>query len=113
MQKKLHTYIQKRFPEISVNFEYIWPGMIGISKDLQPVAGHDMYHPSIYYVGAATGLPWAAALGNYAAQHALENRTDFDELFSPQRSFPLGGVLQTVLGKKATFALSNFISLHR
>ncbi len=108
---KLTHYIAKKFPYLKLNFEYMWPGMIGISKDLQPIVGPDLQSPSIYYVGAATGLAWAAVLGNYAAQHILDKRTDFDELFSPQRKFPLGNAVQAVLGKKITFSLSNLIAL--
>lgn len=109
--KKLTNYVKKKFPQLKVNFEYMWPGMIGISKDLLPVMGRDVQSPHIYYVGAATGLAWAATLGTYAAQHMIDQRTDFDQLFSPQRPYPLGNWVQMFMGKPATFALSNLIAL--
>jgi glycine/D-amino acid oxidase-like deaminating enzyme len=91
----------------------ICPGLIGISKDLQPIAGKSSRDPSIYYVSGATGLTWAAALGTYTVQHLLDGRTDFDALFSPDRAFPLGNTVQRILGKRVTFALSNLLALYR
>lgn len=111
VHKKLVHYVKRNFPQVDLEFEYMWPGMIGISKDLQPIIGRDERHPTIYYVGAATGLPWAAALGIYAGQHLLEGRSDFDQLFSPTRKFPLPDAFRYILGKANTFALSNLISL--
>lgn len=109
--KKLYNYVQEKFPEISINFEYVWPGMIGVSKDLTAIAGTDTDNKHVYFVSAATGLPWAAALGNYAAEHLIDGRSDFDEIFSPKRSFPLPDGFHYLIGKANTFALSDFISL--
>jgi gamma-glutamylputrescine oxidase len=106
--RSLNRYVKKKFPQLTVNFEYMWPGLIGITKDIMPIAGRDEKQPSIYYVVGSVGLPWAAALGNYAADSILNGRTDFDKYFSPQRSFFIGPVLQKVLGKRISFALSNF-----
>jgi gamma-glutamylputrescine oxidase len=111
MYTKLLHYWQKKFPEVPVNFEYMWPGLIGVSKDLMPIAGRDKKNSHIYYVGAATGLPWAAALGSYSAEHMVNNRTDLDELFSPYRSFLVGGIVQSIIGNPITFGLSNFYNL--
>ncbi len=108
--KKLSRYCAKKFPEVKLTFEYMYPGMIGISKDLRPIAGADQTHPSIYYVTAATGLPWAAALGNYSADHLMNKRTDMDAFFAPDRSFLIGGFLQTILRNPISFALSNLYS---
>ncbi len=111
--RKLTAYLKKKFPHLNLTFEYMWSGLIGISRDLQPIAGYDRSLPSIYYVGASTGLPWAAALGRYAAEAIVDKRNDFDEMFNPYRSYPLGNAWQHIIGKKATFALSNLISLRR
>jgi gamma-glutamylputrescine oxidase len=111
MMKKLTSYWKKKFPNSSPNFEYIWPGLIGVSKDLMPIVGRDAKMPSVYYVVSATGLPWAAALGAYSAEHIINNDTRFDHYFSPYRSFTLGPVFQGVLGKKITFALSHFLKV--
>jgi gamma-glutamylputrescine oxidase len=109
--KKLSSYMQKKFPRVPIKYEYMWPGLIGVSKDLMPLIGKDRSNPSIYYVGAVTGLAWGAALGEYAAQHILEGRDDFDRLLSTDRKFLIQGCMQTILGKRITFGLSNLISL--
>ena len=109
---KLSRYLEKKFPELDVQFEHVWPGLIGISKDIGPIAGRDKDIKHIYYITAATGLPIAAALGRYSAEHILDGNTDLDAYFSPYRSFPLGGLAQTMLGTRATFALSNFFKHH-
>lgn len=108
--KTLTHYFQKRF-NIPVHDEYIWPGVLGISRDLSPVAGHDKDMPSVYYVTAATGLPWAAALGAYSAERIINNNTSFDEYFSPYRKFPLGSWSNFILPKPLRFALSNFMTV--
>lgn len=109
--KKLNNYFKNKFPDLDIDFEYIWPGFIGVSKDVIPVAGIDSENKNIYYISAATGLPWAAALGQYSAKKLIENRSDFDEYFSPSRKYPVNRFLQTILGKRLTFAISNFFSL--
>ncbi len=107
--KKLSSYFKKSFPQVDIQFNYIWPGLIGITKDIMPIAGPDKQHPHIYYISGAAGLPWAAALGVYSAQHILENRTDLDVVFSPERHFALGSCAQKLLGTPLTFALCNFM----
>ena len=107
--KKLTGYIQDTF-DLTLQYEQMWPGLIGVSKDIAPLAGPDKDIPSIYYVGAAAGLPMAALLGNYAAEYLIEGADTLKDYFSPYRKFPLNPLLQTILGTKATFALSNWIS---
>lgn len=108
--KQLTGYLDKKFPGLKVNFLQQWPGLIGISKDLMPIAGPDRDNPHIYFVSAAAGLPIAAALGRYGAEYFINGRNDLDSYFSPYRSFPVGNLLQTVLGTKLSFALSNGIT---
>ena len=107
--RKLNTYFEQKFPDIKVHFEYMWPGLIGLSKDILPIAGADQTSPWIYYVGAAAGLPWAAALGIYSAESVLNKRNDLDAFFSPYRKFALGPWTQRIIGTPLTFALSNFM----
>ncbi len=106
---QIQRYVAKKFPQLSVTFEYMWPGLIGISKDLMPIAGCDKNMRSVYYVVAAAGLPWAAALGMYSAAHILEQETRMDDYFSPYRKYPLGSIIPKILGTRLTFALSNFM----
>ncbi|HSC25535.1 MAG TPA: FAD-binding oxidoreductase [Candidatus Babeliales bacterium] len=109
--KKLLNYFNTKFPNVAVEFEYMWPGLIGISKDVFPVAGFDQRMPSVYYIAGACGLPFAAALGMHCADRIINNNKEFDDYFSPYRSTTLGPVTQSILGTRLTFALSNFLSV--
>jgi glycine/D-amino acid oxidase-like deaminating enzyme len=94
-----------------MTFEYFWPGLIGVTQDLRPLAGFDENMKNVYYISAATGLPWAAALGRYSAERIVDKRDDLDIYFSPQRKFLFGNILQTILGKRITFPLANLYTL--
>ena len=109
--KQLINYFAKKFPHISVQFDYIWPGLIGISKDVFPIAGFDQKMGSVYYIAGACGLPFAAALANHCADRIINNNSEFDSYFSPYRTTTFGPLSQTVLGTRLTFALSNFLSV--
>jgi gamma-glutamylputrescine oxidase len=110
MIRKLTQYLHKKLPHLRIQFEHMWPGLIGLSKDIIPIAGQDKNKPYIYYIAAAAGLPIAAALGRYSAEHIIDDRTDLDTFFSPYRKFYIGGITQSVLGTKLSFALSNLIA---
>jgi gamma-glutamylputrescine oxidase len=110
MYRKLTHYLEKKFPQITLQFEQMWPGLIGISKDVSPLAGSDKDARSIYYIAGAAGLSIAAMLGNYSADHLIDGADQFKDHFSPYRSFPIHGALQSVLGNKLSFALSNIIN---
>ena len=108
--KKLSTYIKDTFPDLEIQFEQMWPGLIGVSKDIAPLAGPDKDIPSIYYIGAAAGLPIAAMLGNQCAEYMVDGVDTLKDYFSPYRKFPVSGMVQTILGTKITFALSHWMS---
>jgi gamma-glutamylputrescine oxidase len=110
MYKKLTDYVYEKFPKLNARFSYMWPGLIGISKDIMPLAGRDAESSSIYYISGVAGLPWASALGNYSADHIFDGRSEMDEFFKPNRSYPIDGIAQSILGKKITFAVSNLIA---
>lgn len=112
MFEKLLRYQKRNFPHVLMNFEYFWPGLIGVSKDLFPIADFDNKNKNVYYISGAAGLPWAAALGRYAADKIIHQQDDFDEFFSLKRKFLIRDGLQTLLGKRLSFAISNFIALH-
>lgn len=109
-RRRLTRYIGKKFPAVAIELEYVWPGMLGVSKDLLPIMGPDPSLKNTWYVGAATGLPWAAALGFYAAEKITADRNDFDDRFSWQRKFILGRRLQTLVTTPLTYAMSNGIA---
>lgn len=108
--RRLQNYIQKKFPSIHIEIEYLWPGMLGVSKDLLPIIGPNEDNDYVFYVGAATGLPWATALGQYAADRMLHGRNEFDEDFSSRRHFVIGRRMQSLLRTPATYALSHGIA---
>lgn len=107
MYRKLTKYFAKKFPTLSIQFEQYWPGLIGLSKDIGPIAGADKDRKSIYYISAAAGLPIAVGMGTYSAEHILQGRTDLDSYLTPYRSYFIGRGLQTLLGTKIAFGLSN------
>lgn len=109
--KKLTRYFDEKFPGVNPQFEYVWPGLIGITKDVFPIAGYDRTMPSVYYVTGATGLPWASTLGAHSADVILDNNTAFEHCLSPYRPFRLGAFTQRILGTRLTFALSNFLEV--
>ncbi len=113
MVTALQGYAKKKFPNIVINFEYFWPGLIGISKDILPIADYDSVMPKVYYINAVAGLPWAAALGRYSADKILDKRDDLDHYFSLTRKFPVGLLAQSIVGKRIAFGLSNLTMLYK
>ncbi|MBI2047506.1 MAG: FAD-binding oxidoreductase [Parcubacteria group bacterium] len=93
---KLTHYMKKKFPDFNIEVEYVWPGLLGVSKDLIPIAGADSKMPNVYYVAGASGLAWASGLGTYIAEKILNEENDYDELFSPYRHFPFDPVMRTL-----------------
>ena len=104
---KMEAYLEKVFPDLNVELEYLWPGMIGVSKDFLPLAGKHPQFKNTYFMGGAAGLPWAAALGYYMADKLVEGRDDLDSRFTPNRPFPIGRGIQAALRKPISFALSH------
>jgi gamma-glutamylputrescine oxidase len=107
------AYFKAKFPYVALKVEFAWSGMLGVSKDLLPIMGPDPVHDTIWYAGAATGLPWAAALGAYAAERITAARSDFDAVFSPARKFVIGPRMQAWLSTPLTYAISNGIAKYR
>ena len=105
--RKLAKYFNKNFPNIKITWEYMWPGMLGISKDFLPIIAQDNKMTNVYYAGAAAGLPWSAAIGSYLCDKITNGRNDYDKFLSPNRQFPPIDLLQPILRKKVTFALSH------
>lgn len=110
ISRKIGLYLKEKFPKLSLDLEYIWPGMIGVSKDFIPYAARDASTPNLYYAGAAAGLPWAAALGAYIADKIISGRTDYDAFFSPSRRTPVNNRLQKLISKPLGFAISHGIT---
>lgn len=111
--RRARRSIERTFGDLELEIECAWSGMLGVSKDLLPIHAPDRERESIWYVGAATGLPWASALGRYAAERIVAGRRDFDGAFSPQRDFAVGPRLQALLSTPVTFALCNAVARFR
>lgn len=109
-KRRLTAYFNNKCPDIPIELEYVWPGMLGVSKDLLPIMGPDTTLENVWYVGAATGLPWAAALGIYAADRIIMGRNEFDEMFSWRRKFIINPRIQTLLSTPVTYAVSHGIA---
>lgn len=105
--RKMKAYVARAFPGLNVEWEFLWPGMLGVSKDFLPLAGKHPRFRDSYFMGGAAGLPWAAALASYMADKMIEGRDDLDGHFSPDRPFPVGRGLQAALSKPLSFALSH------
>lgn len=105
--KKLHSYVKTRFPSINLELEYLWPGMLGVSQDFLPIAEQDETMNSVYYLGAAAGLPWAAALGRYVVDKIFDGRNELDKYFSSKRKFAIPRSVQRVVSTPVTFALAH------
>jgi gamma-glutamylputrescine oxidase len=110
--KKMTNYFKKKFPQIDLQFEQTWPGLIGISKDIAPLSGRDKDNHSVYYIAACAGLPIAAGLGIYCADHIIDGHDELKDYFSAYRKFPISGFLEKILGVRLSFALSNLIKLN-
>jgi len=105
--RKMHRYLERSFGLGDIRFEQVWPGLIGVSKDLMPIVGIHPELPGLRFVGGATGLPWAAALGAYLADQIVHGRSELDAFFSPGRRFPVGACMQRVLSTPLAFMLSH------
>jgi glycine/D-amino acid oxidase-like deaminating enzyme len=108
--RRLASRFHANFPRIEFDLECVWSGMLGVSKDLLPLMQADARHANVWIAGAATGLPWAAALGVYAAERLLDGRDDFDRTFSPARRQVIGRRVQALLSTPLTFALSHAVA---
>ena len=111
--KRMRALVRRKFPDTPLELDYFWPGFIGVSKDLLPLAGRDPARPTISFVSGATGLAWAAALGRYMAEKLGSHRSDYDAEFDPNRHFAIGPPVQRLIGRPAAFALSHGIVKRR
>ena len=107
--RQLMQYSKRKFPFLEeVKFSHYWPGLIGVSKDLLPLAGQSAERPETHAALCASGLAWSTLAGQVAARRAIEGPTPFDRFLSPARAQSRISALQPLLRKPATFALSNY-----
>ncbi len=106
MFRTLSHYFSKRF-SVPIKWEYMWPGMLGVSKDFLPVIEQDSSIQHLYCLGAGAGLPWSAGMGMYIFDKIMHGRNDLDQYICSTRKYPPPAMLQPLLGKKLCFALSH------
>jgi gamma-glutamylputrescine oxidase len=103
----LTDYVRQHLPLLAdVPFVNVWSGLIGVTKDLLPVAGQDRKRPHHSYAGCAAGLPWSV-LAAQCAVASSEGGDDLQRFFDPRRVFTDLDPMQPVAGKRMTFALSH------
>jgi gamma-glutamylputrescine oxidase len=105
--RPLVDYVRETFPELRLDWACVWPGMLGVSKDLLPLAGRDRQCATIHYIGAVTGLPWGAALARCVAETIAGSVDEVPPELSPYRQFALGSAWNDVLSKPVAFAVSH------
>ena len=104
----LEQYATSRFPQLrGVRFTHAWHGMIGMTRDLLPLAGRSPSAPSHYYALCAAGLPWSVLSARTAAAAVLGDTTPLDAFFSPDRRFALDA-LPNIIGKGAAWAFAYY-----
>ena len=103
----LVAFIARTFPGLEVTWDHVWPGMLGVSKDFLPVAGRDAADPTLTYIGAAAGLPWAAALGRQVGQAIASGTADTFPEFSPYRPAVRGSIVNRMLTRRGALAIAH------
>lgn len=109
---RLERFIRKTFPGLArVSFDSYWPGLIGVTRDLLPLAGGYPQVPDQVQAVCAAGLPWSVLAGQAAARAITDDSTPLDAHFSPARHFQLGR-LASILPMPLSFALSHLHTKH-
>jgi len=104
---KLERYARARFAALrDVRFTHAWGGLIGMSKDVLPIAGRSPAEPSHYLAMCGAGLPWSVLAGQCAAALAAGQEAPLARLFAPGRRYHWIDRFQWLLGKRITWALS-------
>jgi gamma-glutamylputrescine oxidase len=105
--RPLTDFVARTFRGLEVPWSHVWPGMLGVSKDFLPVAGTDADAPSVTFIGAAAGLPWAAALGRQVGMSIASGAPGPIVEFSPQRHTTGGAWLGRVLTTRGGLAVAH------
>lgn len=112
--RPIADFVARTFPGLDVSWDHVWPGLLGVSKDLLPIAGRNADDPGLTCLGAAAGLPWAAALGRHFGQQiASGGGGDLYPEFSPSRSGVRGTLLNRILTRRGALALAHGMLLAR
>jgi gamma-glutamylputrescine oxidase len=105
--RPLAAFLSRTFPGLEVRWERVWPGMLGVSKDFLPVAGRDPDDPTLTCIGAAAGLPWAAALGRHFAEAIVAGGDGGIPELSPSRRGVRPTPLNRLLAGRGALAIAH------
>jgi gamma-glutamylputrescine oxidase len=111
--RPLADFVARTFPGLDASWDHVWPGLVGVSKDFLPVSGTDAGIRSLTYIGAAAGLPWAAALGRQVGLSIASGRADTFPEFSPYRRAVRGTLLNHLLTKRGALVLTHGLFVAR
>lgn len=111
--RPLAGFIARTFPGLDLSWDCVWPGILGVSKDFLPVAGTDADSPSLTYIGATAGLPWAAALGRQVSRSIVAGSNGPFPEFSPYRRTVEGAFANRLLTRPGALAAAHAIFLAR
>lgn len=104
---KLERCARARFAALrDVRFTHAWGGLIGMSKDVLPIAGRNPAEPSHYLAMCGAGLPWSVLAGQCAAALVAGEDAPLARLFAPGRRYHGIDRFQSLFGKRITWALS-------
>jgi gamma-glutamylputrescine oxidase len=107
--RRLQRFARRLFPALAdVAFELYWPGLIGVTRDLLPLAGRAPDGPPVHQALCAAGLPWSVLAAQAMARAALGQSQPLDRHLLPTRHFHLAG-LGRRLPPAVTFPLSHLI----
>jgi glycine/D-amino acid oxidase-like deaminating enzyme len=105
----LADFIRGKFPVLEgVNFTHCWPGKMGVSRDLLPLAGPvPVEGGKIHVAMCGAGMAWSVLAAETAAQFAVEGEAPLARFFALQRPCtPLDSLLWP-LPKPTRFELSH------
>lgn len=109
--REIAAYLRERLElPRSVRFSHWWAGSIGVTKDLLPLAGPSPEREHEWWALCGAGLPWSVLAARTAVECALDGHSDLREVLAPDRAFSEAEVLQPLVGRRATFALSHYLS---
>jgi gamma-glutamylputrescine oxidase len=112
--RRLQRWAQRTFPALrELEFACYWPGLIGVTRDLLPLAGPTTVagttgSPVLQQAVCAAGLPWSVLAGQAAARSAVGAPEPLDRHLLPDRHFHLAAFGHR-LPPPLTFPLSHLI----
>jgi gamma-glutamylputrescine oxidase len=107
--RRLERFVRRTFPALrQLQFETYWPGLIGVTRDMLPLAGPSPGAGNQHQALCAAGLPWSVMAGQAAGRAAMGTPEALDRYLAPDRPFHLAAFGKR-LPAPLTFPLSHLI----